>query len=97
MSLKHLENLPGLISVQILFDREFPNSVLEEPINVNLPICSLIPLTPEEQLKLEKKIIIKREKEKEETKQKIEDNFKKCKEYEKFIKNDLLLEVKTLE
>ena len=90
-NLRHLEELPGLIPVQILFDGESPNSMLEEPINISLPVCFLIPLEPKEQIKF------KQQKEKEEACQIIEGVYKKCKEYEKFIKNDSLLEERKLD
>ena len=92
---RHLEELPGFVSVKILFDG-VPIQ-LKEPINISLPICFLVPLTPQEQVKFEKNIILQQEMEIEEANQEIEEIVKKCEEYEKYIKDDNLLEQKSLE
>ena len=92
---RHLEELPGFVSVKILFDA-VPIQ-LKEPINISLPVCFLVPLTPQEQVKFEKNIILQQEMEIEEANQEIEEIVKKCEEYEKYIKDDNLLEQKSLE
>ena len=92
---RHLEELPGFVSVEILFMNN--SQPIKDPINVSLPVCFLIPLLPEEQVKLEKEIIIQQEMEIEEANQEIEDIYKKCEEYDNYIKNDSLLEAKSLE
>jgi hypothetical protein len=92
---RHLEELPGFVSVEILFMNN--SQPIKDPINVSLPVCFLIPLLPEEQVKLEKQIIIQQEMEIEEANQEIEDIYKKCEEYDNYIKNDSLLEAKSLE
>ena len=94
---RHLEELPGSVSVQVLFTGDLKPQEIKNPINISIPVCFLIPLTPEEQVKFEKNIIIQQELEFEETNQKIEEIYKKCEEYEKYIKNDSLLEGKSLE
>ena len=92
---RHLEELPGFVSVEILFMNN--SQPIKDPINVSLPVCFLIPLLPEEQVKLEKEIIIQQEMEIEEANQEIEEIYKKCEEYDNYIKNDSLLEAKSLE
>ena len=72
---RHLEELPGFVSVKILFDG-VPIQ-LKEPINISLPICFLVPLTPQEQVKFEKNIILQQEMEIEEANQEIEEIVKK--------------------
>ena len=41
---RHLEELPGFVSVKILFMTNAEQ--IKEPINISLPVCFLIPLTP---------------------------------------------------
>ena len=94
---RHLEELPGFVSVQILFTGDNPPQQMKEPINISIPVCFLIPLSPEEQIKFEKSVIIQQEMEIEEANQEIDEIFKKCEDYESYIKNDSLLEEKSLE
>ena len=94
---RHLEELPGFVSVKILFAGGSPPLQLKEPINISLPVCFLVPLTPQEQVKFEKSVILQQEMEIEEANQEIEEIFKKCQEYETYIKDDNLLEQKSLE
>ena len=94
---RHLEELPGFVSVQILFTGDNPPQQMKEPINISIPVCFLIPLSPEEQIKFEKSVIIQQEMEIEEANQEIDEIFKKCEVYESYIKNDSLLEEKSLE
>ena len=94
---RHLEELPGFVSVKILFTGDNPPQQMKEPINISIPVCFLIPLSPEEQIKFEKSVIIQQEMEIEETNQEIDEIFKKCEVYESYIKNDSLLEEKSLE
>ena len=92
---RHLEELPGFVSVQILFMSNY--QPIKSPVKISLPVCFLIPLIPEEQIKFEKQVIIQQEMEIEEANQKIEEAYKKFQEYEKYIKNDAILEEKSLE
>ena len=94
---RHLEELPGFISVKILFNSGSPPQQLKDPIDISIPVCFLIPLTPEEQIKFEKSVIIQQEMEIEEAIQKIEEIYQKCEVYETYIKNDSLLEEKNLD
>ena len=94
---RHLEELPGFVSVKILFTSGSPPQQIKEPINISIPVCFLIPLSPEEQVKFEKSVIIQQEMEIEEANQNIEDIFKKCEVYESYIKNDSLLEEKSMD
>ena len=94
---RHLEELPGFVSVEILFATGSPPVQLKDPINISLPVCFLTPLSPEEQIKFEKSVIIQHEMEIEEANQEIEEIYKKCQEYENYIKNDLLLEEKSMD
>ena len=94
---RHLEELPGFVSVKILFTGDNPPQQMKEPINISIPVCFLIPLSPEEQIKFEKSVIIQQEMEIEEANQEIDEIFKKCEVYESYIKNDSLLEEKSLE
>ena len=70
---------------------------MKETVNMSIPVCFLIPLTPEEQIKFEKTIFIENEMEIEEAINEIEELNKKCEEYETYIKNDKILEEKSLE
>ena len=92
---RHLEELPGFVSVIILFDPT-PKK-MKESVNMGIPVCFLVPLTPEEQIKFEKNIIIEKELEIEEDINEIEELTKKCEEYETYIKDDKILEEKSLE
>lgn len=94
---RHLEELPGFVSVEILFAGGNPPLQMKQPINISIPVCFLIPLTPEEQIKFEKSVIIQQEMEIEEANQEIEEIYKKCQEYQTYIKNDSLLEEKSLD
>jgi len=95
---RHLQELPGFISVEILFEGNSSNPVqLKEPINVDIPVCFLQPLSPEEQIKFEKNVIIQQEMEIEETNKEIDEIFSKFQDYEAYAKNDGLLEEKTMD
>ena len=94
---RHLEELPGFVSVVILFDDTKPPKKMKESINISIPVCFLVPLTPEEQIKFEKNIIIEKEMEIEEAINAIEEVYKKCKIYETYLKEDKILEEKSLE
>ena len=94
---RHLEELPGFVSVVILFDDTKPPKKMKESINISIPVCFLVPLTPEEQIKFEKNIIIEKEMEIEEAINAIEEVYKKCKEYETYLKDDKILEEKSLD
>ena len=94
---RHLEELPGFVSVIILFDNSLQPKKLKNSVNISIPVCFLIPLTPEEQIKFEKNIIIENEMEIEEAINEVEDILKKCEQYELYIKDDKILEEKSLE
>ena len=94
---RHLEELPGFVSVEILFDDKKPPKKMKESINISIPVCFLVPLKPEEQIKFEKNIIIEKEMEIEEEINTIEDIYKNCQEYEKYLKDDKILEEKSLD
>jgi hypothetical protein len=94
---RHLEELPGFVSVEVLFKNGSPPTKLKDSVNISIPVCFLIPLSPEEQVKFEKSIIIQKEMEIEEANQEIEDIYNKCINYENYIKNDALLEEKTMD
>ena len=94
---RHLEELPGFVSVEILFDDTKPPKKMKESINISIPVCFLVPLKPEEQIKFEKNIIIEKEMEIEEEINTIEDIYKNCQEYEKYLKDDKILEEKSLD
>jgi len=94
---RHLEELPGFVSVEVLFKNGSPPTKLKDSVNISIPVCFLIPLSPEEQVKFEKSIIIQKEMEIEETNQEIEEIYNKCTNYENYIKNDALLEEKTMD
>ena len=70
---------------------------MKESINISIPVCFLVPLSPEEQVKFEKNIIIEKEMEIEEAISEIEEIYKKCEEYERYLKDDKILEEKSLE
>ena len=95
---RHLQELPGFISVEILFEGNSSNPVqLKEPIDVDIPVCFLQPLSPEEQIKFEKNVIIQQEMEIEEANKEIDEIFSKFQDYEGYAKNDSLLEEKTMD
>ena len=94
---RHLEELPGFVSVEILFDDTKPPKKMKESINISIPVCFLVPLKPEEQIKFEKNIIIEKEMEIEEEINTIEDIYKNCQEYGKYLKDDKILEEKSLD
>lgn len=95
---RHLQELPGFISVEILFEGNSSNPVqLKESINVDIPVCFLQPLSPEEQIKFEKNVIIQQEIEIEEANKEIDEIFSKFQDYEDYAKNGGLLDEKTLD
>ena len=89
---RHLEELPGFVSVEILFEGGIQPKKIKETKNISIPVCFLIPLTPEEQIKFEKSIILEKEMEIEEAINDIEKWYKMCMEYEKYVKDDKILE-----
>ena len=94
---RHLEELPGFVSVIILFDDTKPPKKMKESINISIPVCFLVPLSPEEQIKFEKNIILEKEMEIEEDINAIEEIYKNCQEYEKYLNDDKILEEKSLD
>ena len=99
---RHLEELPGFLSVSVMFSNGNPPKKLKENINISIPVCFLVPLTPdikvtEEQIKFEKSIILMQEMEIEEANQNIEELYEKCQKYETYIKDENILDSKSLE
>ena len=95
---RHLQELPGFISLEILFEGNSSNPVqLKEPINVDIPVCFLQPLSPEEQIKFEKNVIMQQEMEIEEANKEIDEIYSRFHDYEGYAKNDALLEEKTMD
>ena len=82
---------------KILLLKLLKKKLKKENKNIGIPVCFLIPLTPEEQVKFEKNIIIEKEMEIEEDINKIEELTIKCQEYEKYIKDDKILDEKSIE
>jgi hypothetical protein len=52
---RHLEELQGLVSVEILFTPD--TKLMEKSIKISMPVCKLIPLTPKEELIFEKQVL----------------------------------------
>ena len=95
---RHLQELPGFISVEILFKGNSSNPVqLKESINVDIPVCFLQPLSPEEQIRFEKNVIMQQEMEIEEANKEIDEIYSRFQDYEGYAKNDALLEEKTMD
>lgn len=94
---RHLEELPGFVSVKILFLPNFSEIEDKDEININIPVCYLRPLTNDEEIAFEKKIIIKEEEKKFDIQEEIEEWEKICKNYELYINDKSELEKKSLE
>ena len=91
---RHLEELPGFVSVAVLYTGDMKE--ISGEINISIPVCYLSPLSPHEEVRFEKNIIENKEMEIEENDMAVDEIYNKCKEYEKFVKNDALLEEKSL-
>jgi hypothetical protein len=55
---RHLEELPGYIELEILFDEK--RNLLDKPINVSIPICFINPISNKDEVVFEK-ILLKNE------------------------------------
>ena len=98
---RHLEELPGFVSLEVEFQPDLDNKgeviMLEEPITLSIPICHLIPLTFKEQNELEKIRIIQQEKQQNEMDEQINDAYSLFKKYEEYLNNEKLLDAFSLD
>lgn len=98
---RHLEELPGFVSLEVEFQPDLDNKgeviMLEEPITLSIPICHLIPLTFKEQNELEKIRIIHQEKQQNEKDEEVNNAYMLFKKYEEYLNNEKLLDTFTLD
>lgn len=99
---RHLEELPGFVSLEVQFQPDYDNNesnvlLLEEPISISIPICHLIPLTFKEQNELEKIRIMQQEKRELEMNEEVMNVYMLFKKYETYVKDEKLLDGLSLE
>lgn len=91
---RHLDELPGFVSVGLLFLPDM--SMMEKEENISIPVCHLIPLTPKEEVEFEKKIIIEKDNQQNEIINHINDTYEKYLEYQKYIDDESIFDKMSL-
>jgi len=92
---RHLEELPGFIDLELLFD---PNKTLiDEPVQISLPVCNLAPLNPKDELVFQKSMIKLQMKKKKQSSESLNQIYDEYKNYEEYCMNPKLLSQISLE
>jgi hypothetical protein len=82
---RHLDGLPGFVLIEIMF---YPGDEIKEVkdyIQRSLPVCYLIPLSPKEEIRFEKSILLENNNE-------VMEIYNIGKELEKYLNNEKLLD-----
>jgi hypothetical protein len=83
---RYLEELPGCIDLFIFFT---PDGVLlESPIKISIPVCTIIPLTPKEEISFEKTLLKAQMKKKNLQSQNLDSIYIQFKQLENLMHND---------
>jgi hypothetical protein len=83
---RYLEELPGFIDLFIFFTPD--GTLLETPIKISLPVCTIIPLTPKEEINFEKSLLKAQMKKKNLQSQSLESIYLQFKQLENIMQND---------
>lgn len=92
---RHLEELPGYISIVIQFDKE--KKFLENQIKLNLPVCEIYIISLKEQIELEKVLAKEQIKEEARLQNELDELFVKFEEMRKFENKDEQKKIKSSE
>ena len=94
---RSLEELPGFLSIEVMFLPGHNIQELKEYISISIPCCDLYPLSAKEQIKFEKNLIMKNEIEKIEETDNINKYLEKAKIFEELVKDEKKLEEKNID
>lgn len=89
---RHLEELPGYASIEVLFQPGPSIILLDKPVHLSLPICNLIPLSPKEEVMFEKNEMIDSNMKKDIQMEKLMKLANQFKQYEQYLQNEKLLD-----
>lgn len=92
---RHLEELPGYISIVILFDKE--KKILEDQIKLNLPVCEIYIISLKEQIELEKVLVKEQIEEEARLQNELDELYVKFEEMRKFENKDEQKKIKSSE
>lgn len=92
---RHLEELPGYISIVILFDKE--KKILEDQIKLNLPVCEIYIISLKEQIELEKVLVKEQIEEEARLQNELDELYVKFEEIRKFENKDEQKKIKSSE
>ena len=87
---RHLDGLPGFVLIEIMFYPGDEIKEIKDYIKRSLPVCHLIPLSPKEQIRFEKSIVIQNNSE-------VMNYYNDAKELEKYLNNQKLLDALNLD
>ena len=82
---RHLDSLPEFVLVEIMFYPESEIKKIKDNIKISIPICHLIPLSPKEEIRFEKSILLENNNE-------VMEIYNIGKELEKYLNNEKLLD-----
>jgi hypothetical protein len=92
---RHLEELPGFIDLELLFD---PNKTLiDEPVQLSLPVCNIAPLHPKDELAFQKSMIKLQMRKRKQSSESLNHIYDEYKNYEEYCINPKLLSQISLE
>ena len=94
---RSLEELPGFLSIEVMFLPGNNIEELKEYISISIPCCHLYPLSAKEQIKFEKSLIMRNEIEKIEESNNINNYVEKAKIFEEFLNDEKKLEEKNID
>ena len=94
---RSLEELPGFLSIEVMFLPGHNIQELKEYVSISIPCCHLYPLSAKEQLKFDKSLLIKNEHEKNEVLDNINKYLEKAKIFEELVKDEKKLEEKNID
>ena len=82
---RHLDSLPEFVLVEIMFYPGSEIKKIKDNIKISIPICHLIPLSPKEEIRFEKSILLENNNE-------VMEIYNIGKELEKYLNNEKLLD-----
>jgi len=82
---RHLDSLPEFVLVEIMFYPGSEIKKIKDNIKISIPVCHLIPLSPKEEIRFEKSILLENNNE-------VMEIYNIGKELEKYLNNEKLLD-----
>eukprot|EP00340_Litonotus_pictus_P012286 CAMPEP_0170537538 /NCGR_PEP_ID=MMETSP0209-20121228/102771_1 /TAXON_ID=665100 ORGANISM="Litonotus pictus, Strain P1" /NCGR_SAMPLE_ID=MMETSP0209 /ASSEMBLY_ACC=CAM_ASM_000301 /LENGTH=784 /DNA_ID=CAMNT_0010839053 /DNA_START=33 /DNA_END=2388 /DNA_ORIENTATION=+ len=82
---RHLEELPGFLDLQVLFNSRKEALFNKDKVKISIPVCNVVIMTMKEQVELEKELVHEQIKTENKVQAKLEDDFDRVKACEKYL------------